>query len=387
MKRLIKLSFIVFALAGVFAGTASAGGYDDASCNPKVGKYGYEECYLPPGRAGSSYSFRLNTHGGCPPFTFRVADGEIAPGLGVSSGGSYGIISGTPQVAGTYRFNIQYTSKTPTCLGDEIDRYFNITILAPKLAVQTSLLKPAITGTPYSQPLTTNSTAPVTWAVTAGSLPAGLTLAQNGVIAGTATTLGASTFTVTATGDGQTDTKQLTIQVVAPLKLTAKAPKGAEVGIQFNATVTATGGIGPYAWTIGTLPPGLAFDSATGILTGLPTAAGSFPVKVSVSDPGTGTATEVDLTLKVAAPLAISTRTLKSASVAHAYALKLKATGGVRAFKWTLKGKLPKGLKLDRKAGALVGTPESAGKVRLTFSVRDALGAVSTKRLVLTVRG
>lgn len=387
LRRFIQLICIAAPLAGVYAGTASAGGYDDSACNPQVGKYGYEECYLPSGRVGTPYSWKLTTHGGCPPFVFKVADGTIPPGLQVSSGGSYAVISGTPQVQGTYRFNIQYTSNTPTCLGDENDRYFNITILGAKLTVQTSALKPPITGTPYSQQLTTNSSAPVTWSVSAGTLPAGLSLSSNGVISGTPLVTGASTFTVTASGDGQTDTKQLTIQVVAPLKLTAKTPKGAEVGIQFDGTITASGGLGPYTWTTGTLPPGLTFDSARGVITGVPTLAGLFPVKFSVSDPGTSTATEVDLTLRVAAPLTISSKSLRMASVAHAYAVKLHASGGVRAFKWTIRGKLPKGLKLDAKAGAIIGTPRSAGKARLTLSVRDALGAVSRKRLVLTVRG
>ena len=63
----------------------------------------------------------------------------------------------------------------------------------------TSPLAGGTVGTPYSQTLIAlGGTAPYTWSVVAGfgSLPAGLTLASNGLISGTPSTSGTSSFTV-----------------------------------------------------------------------------------------------------------------------------------------------------------------------------------------------
>lgn len=63
-------------------------------------------------------------------------------------------------------------------------------------------------------------TAPVTYAVTAGALPTGLTLSSAGVLSGTPTAAGPYTFTVTATdstsGTALTATKEFSITIAAP---------------------------------------------------------------------------------------------------------------------------------------------------------------------------
>ncbi|MDT4912614.1 MAG: hypothetical protein QOC66_1742 [Pseudonocardiales bacterium] len=60
------------------------------------------------------------------------------------------------------------------------------------------------------------------------------------------------------------------------------------VGEAYSATLTATGGAYPtYVWSLApgsSLPPGLTL-SAGGVISGTPTAAGSFPFTVSVNDP------------------------------------------------------------------------------------------------------
>lgn len=64
-----------------------------------------------------------------------------------------------------------------------------------------SLLPTGLLGSAYSQTLAaTGGTAPYTWSVTAGALPAGLTLSSAGVLSGTPTSVGTSNFTVTASG-------------------------------------------------------------------------------------------------------------------------------------------------------------------------------------------
>lgn len=70
----------------------------------------------------------------------------------------------------------------------------------------------------------------------------------------------------------------------APTITTTSLPQ-AKVGISYSATLTATGGLAPYTWSIndGALPPGLSL-SKTGSITGSPTASGTFKFTALVTD-------------------------------------------------------------------------------------------------------
>ncbi len=79
----------------------------------------------------------------------------------------------------------------------------------------------------------------------------------------------------------------------------------ATVGSAYSATLSATGGLPPYAnWqvTTGSLPAGLALAPSTGVISGTPTAVGTSNFSVTVAD-GTGTVTApVALSLTVVNP-------------------------------------------------------------------------------------
>jgi len=83
----------------------------------------------------------------------------------------------------------------------------------------------------------------------------------------------------------------------------------------------------------------------------------------------------------------IATTLLRGAVTGHAYRTKLAARGGVRPIRWTIaRGSLPRGLTLGASTGTFTGAPAKAGTFRITLRARDSLGAVATKKLVLTVR-
>src|SRR5207302_997697 len=154
------------------------------------------------------------------------------------------------------------------------------------------------------------------WSVSAGALPAGLTLAASGTISGTPSTAGTANFTVQVKDSGAgTATKALSITINAPTLTvtTASLPNGT-VGTAYSLTLTASGGVGGNTWSVsaGALPAGLTL-AAGGLISGTPSAVGPGNFTVQVKDSGTGTATKA-LTLTVdAAPPVITTQSLPAA--------------------------------------------------------------------------
>lgn len=168
-------------------------------------------------------------------------------------------------------------------------------------------------------------------------------------------------------------------EILAPSTL----PKG-EVGMDYGQQVLVTGGSQPYDIVVtDSLPAGLLLDSATGVLSGVPTAAGNSSFSIDVTDVD-GMVTSGSFNLTVASSVSISTATLPAGTVGKAYSTKLTAAGGVSPYTWVMtSGALPAGLTFS--AGSIAGTPPVAATVNLGFSVTDALGAVSQKTLGLTI--
>lgn len=111
-----------------------------------------------------------------------------------------------------------------------------------------------------------------------------------GVISGTPTAAGNSSFTVMATDAyGATGTAAYTATVAyPPLAITpaAGALPGGTTGMSYSQAVSASGGSSPYSYAVsgGALPAGLTLDGATGTLNGVPTAVGSFGFTVTATD-------------------------------------------------------------------------------------------------------
>ena len=87
--------------------------------------------------------------------------------------------------------------------------------IAPTITTTESLPDGEV-GTVYSQTLTATGDPTITWNVTSGTLPAGLTLDTNtGTISGTPTTASTYTFTVTATNSAGSDSEEYTLTIKA----------------------------------------------------------------------------------------------------------------------------------------------------------------------------
>src|SRR5207244_4069622 len=107
-----------------------------------------------------------------------------------------GTISGTPTGSGKSTFTVG-TTDANGCSGGQ---NYSIQVDCPTITINPATLPNGPSKSPYSETLTgSGGTGPYTFVVTGGSLPAGLTLSNAGVISGTPTLSGKSTFTVGTT--------------------------------------------------------------------------------------------------------------------------------------------------------------------------------------------
>ncbi len=176
----------------------------------------------------------------------------------------------------------------------------------------------------------------------------------------------------------------LTWSVAGPISVATSTLPAASVGVSYSTQLAAGGGTGSATWSVpsGMLPPGLSL-SPDGVLSGVPTTVGSYPVSVAVTD-GYSSATAT-LTLVVATPVTVTTTSLPSGSVTRAYSAKLSASGGTGSYTWKLaSGALPAGLTLAT-TGSITGTPTTGGLSTFIVSAADGAGRVSTASLSIKI--
>jgi large repetitive protein len=406
LKGLLVL--LVAASAVAVVSGALAGGIADDPCPTVAGEH-TNTC--PAGTVGVAYSIRFHEAegSGCGPGkqTFTVDSGTFPPGLSLSAEGA---ASGTPTQAGNFNFYIKMSEPVgePNCSGEVTEKRFTIPINpgqpAPPplpeltIGIEQSGIPLGTVGAAYSLAMIANLPDAKTWSIAAGALPPGLSIGgSDGVISGTPTAAGTHSFTVLAVIDAQrSDTQELAIIVRDPLVVAPEptfesegsnqAPLS-EVGRPYRFVLSATGGSQVYAWTLsaGSLPQGLRFW-ANGSIVGRPRVEGEFAFAVAVRDSEGRTAT-YEGQLQVAPRLEIlKLRPLRPARVGKVYRWTFITAGGIGPMAWRVpRGRLPRGIRLDRELGLLSGVPRQAGRYRFRIQVMDDLGVRSTRTFLLKV--
>ena len=388
--RFIRLLLLLVAAAAICAVAVPSAGaltFPDDLCPVRTGTV-IKVC--PTGETGKPYRLQLRGREGtgCVPYVkFRV-DGTLPPGLSMTSDG---LISGTPTQPGTWVFWVimQDQIGVEWCADNRAtEKQFEISIVQGlQIQQRQSTLTPAQLTVPYNLQFSATG-GNATWTVSAGSLPAGLTLSSSGLLSGTPTAAGDYSFKITATDGSRSDTQSYSISVV-PKLVVAPTKTAAEVGVPYQFAPQATGGRSGYRWSVaGTLPAGLSLDAATGAISGTPSSPGTYALKLTVTD-AAGLSVTVDFPLTVAPRLLVSRRPLPLASIGAAYRATLRATGGVAPRNWRIlggrPGSLPKGLKLNARTGQITGTPKQGGTFRLRIQVTDKLGVHAALGVVLKV--
>jgi large repetitive protein len=365
----------VAVLAGVFAATAAALRFSDASY------------FTPEGVVGVPYGHRFEGVGGSPPYDIHVIRGSLPPGLTMNSAGQ---VSGTPTASGSWSFWVELADtwcpshdSTPCA-----QREFTINVI-PGLQIQQPSLPIARPGVGYQVQLTASGGGTQNWALVGGALPAGITLSGTGLISGVSTAVGVYTVSVAVSDDKRSDRKDYRLVVTDPLVLAGVVPASLEVGIEFaSPDPSLSGGVPPYVWAVqdGTLPPGLELDPAAGVIKGTPGRAGDYPVKFTVTD-AAGAAVSADAQFTVARKLKVKTRRLPNGKVGKPVADLLETRGGVMPLDWEIvEGTLPRGLRLAPTTGGVVGRPKQGGKFRFSVEATDALGATHTRSVFMLVK-
>ena len=173
----------------------------------------------------------------------------------------------------------------------------NITV-NPVLQISTTSLPVGNVGVAYDGVIgAVGATGTFTWTITSGKLPAGLSLSSSTsssvTILGIPTTVGTSSFTiqvVDSAGSSVSKTLGITINPPPPLSVATRFLPDGVVGTPYSQPLSAASGNPPYTWTLisppTSLPPGNpAFQLSTaGVITGTPTAIGTYPFTVQVAD-------------------------------------------------------------------------------------------------------
>ncbi len=298
------------------------------------------------------------------------------------------------------------------------------------VTVTTQPLPVGYAGSAYSTQLAAiGGSGSYTWSLGSGTLPAGLNLSSSGVISGTPSSAGQSSFTVVATDGATTGTASLSLVINVPppandpfaaSELLTLSSSGSLSGSNVKATME-TGEpnhagvvVGSSIWyrfvpaasgTMNLTTVGSSFDTVLAVYTG--SALNALSAVASNDDSGgvtssvtfavTGGTTywvavagyssvqgTVALNWTYGNTVIVMTTSLPEAAATLPYSASLSAAGGTGSYTWSIAaGALPAGLSLSS-GGTIFGTPTTSGTASFTMAATDG-STTGTKALSITV--
>jgi hypothetical protein len=361
---------------------------------------------LTPAVEGAAYSnggISIAASGGSAPYSFEYT-GALPSGVGFTSTGSFfgTPASGTGSLPSGTPYTI-YVRARDAQNNQSAQVAFTLTVTISAPAVTSASAPGAILGNTYSHAFAaTGGRAPYTYAITAGSLPTGLSMNSSGLVSGFPTvvaTCPAATFQVRATDVlGQVSAgSSKCIPATNGVIFSTQTLPPVVIGANYSATLAASGGTLPYTFSAVGLPAGISLNASTGSLTGYTNApVGDSTVFFTASDSSSPVVSSTrSFTMFVRTQLSLSASTLPRAATLVPYAngsgYQITASGGQTPYSFSItSGSLPSGLTLSS-SGLLSGAPSfdatrNGGSYTFNVVASDALGqATSPTQFTLNV--
>ncbi len=303
-----------------------------------------------------SYNQVLSQTGLTGTVTWSVVSGALP--LGVTLDPSTGVISGIATLGGTANFMVQATNGVCTQT-----RVYALVMVCPTISFTNTTATNATIGTLYTLNAgATGNNFPLTYSVSP-LLPAGLVIdAGTGAITGTPSAItAAANYTVTASQSAGTCvvTQIYNFAVTCPtINIAPISLLGATIGASYTANLSQTGLVGTSTWSVsvGTLPTNITLNTATGALSGTPTALGTSNFTIQVTD-GVCSQTRV-FSIAVTCPtISFTNTTATNATIGTPYTLNAGATGNTTTLTYSVSPALPANLTLNTSTGVISGTP------------------------------
>jgi hypothetical protein len=309
--------------------------------------------------------------------TFTVTTASTLPtGLSLSTAG---VLSGTPTDKGSFPIVVTVTDSNG-CTGT--GSTYTLVIGCQTITVTNPATTTGTAGVAFSQTFTQSGAHATATFTTASTLPTGFTLSTAGLLSGTTTQHGSFPIVVTVTDSNScTGTSATYTLVIAcnPITVTNPATSSGTVSAAFSQTFTQSGSLGtPSFTTASTLPAGLTLHSATGVLDGTPTQAGTFPIVVTVTDANGCTGTSATYTLIInCQTITVTNPATTSSPAGTPLSINFTQTGAIGTATFTTASTLPTGLTLAAN-GTLSGTPSGSGAFPIVVTVTDSNGCTGT---------
>ncbi|HEX9001081.1 MAG TPA: putative Ig domain-containing protein, partial [Blastocatellia bacterium] len=342
---------------------------------------------LPNAAVNSPYSQTVSAMPSGTAYSFSVTSGALPAGLMLNS--STGEISGSATQTGTFNFRVA-AAGWGNCTGF---RDYSLAVGCAAVTVNPSSLPGGSIGAGYNQNVSALPAGTYSYTVSSGALPAGLMLnAATGAITGTPVASGSYNFTISADtnagGGGCSGSRGYTVVIgCQTISFTTTALPAGAAGSSYSQTLAVTPA-GAYTFSLvqGSLPTGVTLNTTTGVLSGLPTATGTynFAVKAQAAN---GCSVTQTYSLAINCPaVTLTLEALPGGATGMVYSqnITVSPSGGGYSFAVTT-GVLPAGLTLNSATGVLSGTPAANGSFTFTVTATGFGSCAGSKQYTVVI--
>lgn len=351
---------------------------------------------------GASVKFTAtvtSTTSGTPTGTVAFLDNGLLLGLGTLNASAVATLTTSALAAGTQSITARYSGdsnfagSTSSALAEQVNNPApTLTSLGTaSISAGSAGFNLSVTGTNFVSSSVVNFNGSALSTTYEGSSTALVAAVPTSDL----TTGGIFPVTVTnpSPGGGTSGSRNFTVNNPSPL-LGSLSPSNATTGgAAFTLTVNGSGFVPTSVVKFNGTAETTTFVGSAQVTASIPASAihtaGTFPVTVTNPLPGGGTSSSLNFTVSNGA-LSVSSATLPVGVAAVAYpSTNLAATGGNSPYTWTttpVSGSLPPGLSLSS-AGAITGTPTTAGTYPFTVKVTDSASNTATGAFSIAVGG